>query len=163
MASKPPIDIRADRLETSKAENRAVYSGNVEAIQGRQRLRTPQLTIYTAEKEPAADKRGLASAGGDVGKIKRMEAEGPAFFNDDTQNARGDHGTYVAADDTITLTGNVVLLQGTNVTLADKVVIDQTTHHATLYSGKTMPRIRSVFREDNSSKAPPSVELPPSN
>jgi lipopolysaccharide export system protein LptA len=156
---RPPIDIHADRLETFKADQRAVYSGAVEAIQGRQRLRTPRLTVYSEPKATSSGGGAPKAMGGEPGRIKRMEAEGPVFFNDDTQNARGDHGLYLAADDTISLTGNVVLKQGVDVTTADKIVIDQATHHATLYSGASAPRIRSVVHPEGAATETPPGDL----
>jgi lipopolysaccharide export system protein LptA len=157
-APRPPIDIRSDRLETFKADQRAVYSGAVEMVQGRQRLRPPQLTVYSEPKTTSPGGAAPKAQGGETGKIKRMEAEGPVFFNDDAESAVGDHGVYLAADDTITLTGNVVLRQGVNVTTADKVVVDQTTHHATLFSGASAPRIRSVFQREDAAGKPSAGE-----
>ncbi len=147
-ADKPPIDITADQQEAFQGEQRIVYSGHVQAIQGQDRLRTPRLTIFYTKRAPGAPAPPPGSAGADVGKVKRMEAEGPVFFNNADQNATGDHGVYVAADDTITLTGHVVLTQGKDVSTGDRLVIQQKTHHAQLYTGSSSPRIRSVFYQD---------------
>ena len=164
---KPPIDITADQQEAFQDEQRVVYSGHVQSIQGQDRLRTPQLTILYFKKDPAAHVPNApvatGSAGAEVGKIKQMDAEGPVFFNDATQNATGDHGTYVAADDTITLTGHVVLMQGEDVSIGEKLVIQEDTHHATLYSGAASTRVRSVFHQEDQPKGGESPQPTPIN
>ena len=69
-----PIDISAKSTQVFQLENRVVYQGEVEALQGTDRLRTPQLTIWfnknNAVKAPAAP-AGQPS----VGPVDRMEAE----------------------------------------------------------------------------------------
>ncbi len=154
-----PYDITADQQEMFNEEHRTVYRGNVVVIQGTDKLNTPQLTIISAKKDPetAKTKTGApapASVTSTFGKIERMEAEGPVYYTTETQNAKGDHGTYIAADDTITLTGNVVLVQDKNVSTGDKLVINKTTKHATLYSKNSgaPQRVRGVFYQDDGQK-----------
>jgi lipopolysaccharide export system protein LptA len=66
-----------------------------------------------------------------------------------TQQAKGDHATYLADNNTITLTGNVILTQDKNVAAGDKLVIDRNTGHSTLTSapgkGGTPNRVRAVL------------------
>jgi lipopolysaccharide export system protein LptA len=137
-----------------------VYTGNVEAIQGTDRLRTPKLTIFWAKKEgqpakPAPAAAG-AAAGDDMGKIERMEAEGTVYFSTPTQNARGDHATYLAAPDTVTMIGNVVLVQDKNVSTGDKLVIDRKTDHSVLYANAGQKRVRGVFYQQDQGASPTS-------
>ena len=153
-----PIDISAKSTQVFQLENRVVYQGDVEALQGTDRLRTPQLTIWfnknNAVKAPAP--AGQPS----VGPVDRMDAVGPVYFVTATQNARGDHGTYSAADDTITLTGNVVLTQDKNVSTGDKLVIHQKTGLATLSTDTAGKRVRGVFYNEDKSK-PAGAATPP--
>jgi lipopolysaccharide export system protein LptA len=166
-SAKEPIDITADHGEMFHDERRLVYTGNVEAIQGTDRLRSPMLTIFWAKKDPDAAKSAPAAtgAGGDAGtgfgKIERMEAEGTVYFSTPTQNARGDHATYLAAPDTITMTGNVVLVQDKNVSTGDKLVIDRKTSHSVLYSNTTQKRVRGVFYQQEAAPAGASAAAPP--
>ena len=136
-----PIDISADELEVLDAENRAVWRGNVEAVQGNNRLRAPVLNIFYA--------RGGAQPAAGGGQIRRMEAEGPVYYVTPDQNARGDRAVYEAGTDTVVMTGNVVLVQGRNVVQGDRLTIDTRTNKATLVSnaaGRTQPgRVRGVF------------------
>jgi lipopolysaccharide export system protein LptA len=155
-AGSGPIDISADELEVVNAENRAVWKGNVEAIQGTNRLRAPLLTVYFAKSTPApgappAPASAAAAPGGlgaGFGSIQRMEAEGPVYYVTQQQNARGDHATYEAAANQIVMTGNVVLVQDKNVVQGDRLTIDTQTNHSTLVStapGRGQKRVRGVF------------------
>ncbi len=142
-----PIDITADQLEYLDQQNRAVWRGNVEAIQGMNRLRTPLLTIFYAPRTGAA---AASAPSGAIGgsQIQRMEAEGPVYYVTPQQNARGDHAVYEATAHTITLTGNVVLVQDKNVVQGDRLVIDTDTNHSQLFSNaqaRGQKRVRGVF------------------
>jgi lipopolysaccharide export system protein LptA len=140
-----PIDISADELEVLDAESRAVWRGNVEAVQGTNRLRAPVLNIYYAQR--GAGGQSVPGAGG--GEIRRMEAEGPVYYVTPQQNARSDHAVYEAGTNTIVMTGNVVLVQDKNVVQGARLVIDTRTNKATLTPaarGLNQPgRVRGVF------------------
>ena len=140
-----PIDISADELEVRDAENRAIWRGSVEAIQGQNRLRAPTLSIFYASRGSG----GAAVPGGTGGEIQRMEADGPVYYVTPQQNARGDHAVYDAASSTVTMTGNVVLVQDKNVVQGQRLVIDTQTNKATLVATNTgrgaTGRVRGVF------------------
>ena len=146
-APKPPIDITANHQDFYNDDNKSIYTGDVEVIQGTDRLRTPRLTIFFTKKDPNAAPKPAAAGGADTGnrKIEHMEAEGPVYFANPTQNGRGDHGVYTAADQTTVLTGNVVLVQGKNVSTGDKLILNQATNQAQLFSGQSSKRVRGVF------------------
>ncbi len=143
-SSKEPVDISAETNEVFQNEHRVVYRGQVEALQGVQRLRTPELTLYFTPREGAPKAATAGGLGSGFGSISRMEATGPVYLVTPTQSAKGDHGTYEAVSDTMVLTGNVVLLQDKNVVRGDRLVIDQKTGHATITSG-ARTRVRGVF------------------
>ena len=155
--SNGPIDITADQLETISAENKATFSGNVEAKQDDARLRTPLLDIFYIKGDGAPPADSAAPAGTGTQKIERMEAQGPVYYITPTQTARGDHGTYIAATDTITLTGNVVVAQDKNVLQGEKLVIETKTGRSTMVAtnqGRNASgRVRGVFY--------PSTTTPP--
>ena len=153
-ASNEPIDITSDNSEQFRTERRAVWYGNVEVVQGTSRMRTPRLTVFYSARDPNAPKLPAGDPNADIGHIERVEADGPVYYMTPTQKAKGDHGTYVGADDTITLTGNVVLVQDKNVATGDKVVIEQKTGHSTLTSKSgNKQRVRAVLYPQNNSTA----------
>ncbi len=151
-----PIDISAQQTQVFQQEQRVVYIGEVEAIQGATRLRTPQLTLWynnnNAVKTPGAPQPPRNSAN-PSGAINRMEATGPVYYVTATQSAKGDHGSYTAADNTIILTGNVILTQDKNVSTGDKLVIHQDTNTADLTTDKAGGRVRGVFYNDKKDPA----------
>ncbi len=162
-ASNLPIDVTSENYDYQQQERTGVWTGNVEAVQGDARLRTPKLTVYFAPKDPNAPKPPPGAAQADVGQVERMEAEGPVHYTTTTQRALGDHGTYIADGDTITLTGNVVVVQDKNVATGDKLVIEQKTGHSVLTSnpGKATPRqVRAVLYPQNQAPAPGAPPAP---
>lgn len=135
-----PIDVTSAGFERVGPLH-LIYKGEVEAIQGQARLRSPQIDIFYAQKGAAP---GDHSATASVGAIERMEAEGPVYYVTPTQTAKGDHGTYIAADDSIIMTGNVVLTNDKNVATGSRLVIHQKTSQAVL-SETPGKRIRTVL------------------
>ena len=163
-----PIDISAKSTQVFQQEQRVVYIGEVEAIQGTTRLRTPQLTLWynnnNAVKTPGAPPPPPRTSSNPSGAINRMEAEGPVYYVTATQSAKGDHGSYNAAADTIILTGNVVLIQDKNVSTGDKLVIHQDVNTADLTSDKASGRVRGVFyndKKDDGTKPATTTAAPP--
>ncbi len=155
-----PIDVTAEsQARVSTNPDHWVLKGNVEAIQGQARLRSPQIDLFYPPRGQAGGDHA-ATAGGGLGRIERIEAEGPVYYVTPAQAAKGDHGTYLAADDSITLTGNVVLTQGKSVSTGDRVVMHQKTGEAVLTSGKGK-RTRGVFYPNEPSPAAPLAAAGP--
>lgn len=152
-----PYDISADSQELFQQERRIVYKGSVEVVQGTSRLRTPQLTILYAPKPGTPGGPPPPPAGSSLtasNKIQHMDAEGPVFLVTPTQSAKGDHGTYEASTDIITLIGNVTLLQDKNVATGDKLVIEQTTGHSVMTMNTPAQRVRGVFYSQDAAATP---------
>ena len=93
-----------------------------------------------------------------------MEAQGPVYYITPTQTARGDHGTYIAATDTITLIGNVVVAQDKNVLQGEKLVIETKTGRSTMVAtnqGRNASgRVRGVFYPSTTTPASPTGATP---
>ncbi len=149
-SSSEPIDIVADGTEVFQPQRLVIYRGNVEATQQTTRLRTPELRIYYKPKKgetpgapaPAASQGTL---GADTGGIDHIEAAGPVYYITPTENARADHMLYEADPDTITMTGNVVLVNGKNVGTGEKFVMDRKTGHDQLYASQNTGRVRTII------------------
>jgi lipopolysaccharide export system protein LptA len=129
-----------------------IYKGNVEATQDTSRLRTPELRIYYKAKDAQPGQPKPASTPGDLssatGGIDHIEAAGPVYYITPTENARGDHMLYEHDSNTITMTGNVVLVHGKDVAKGDRFVMDRNTGHDQLFSDapKTASgRVRSII------------------
>ena len=155
---KSPIDIAADRSVRYDAEHRAVFSGNVEVVQNGARLNCDTLNVYfygpgEGPGGPAAAPQPAKAAGapddGTNGSIKQLVADGHVFYVTQNESARGEHGVYDAAPDTITMTGAVLVVQGKNVMRGDQLVIDRKSGQTSMVStatGRNNPnRVRGVF------------------
>jgi lipopolysaccharide export system protein LptA len=168
-----PIDFTADQLELIDAQHLAIWKGNVQVVQNGNRLVSDVLNVYytgrpaqpgapVAPAKPAAAPGAPAGIGSNWGDVEKLVADGHVFYVSPEQTARGDHALYEAAPDTITMTGDVVVVQGQNVVKGDKLIIDVKTNHANLVSnvqGRNHPeRVRGVFY--NSGNATPAPGAP---
>jgi lipopolysaccharide export system protein LptA len=140
-ANKGPIDITGDSMAVHDPEHLVIWKGRVEALQDQDRLRTDLLNIYykAAPKTPGAPKAAAAAPGADFGAIDRMEAIGNVYFVTPTQVAKGDKAVYTADNQTIVITGDVVLTQGENVGRGSRLVIDLANGNSTLEGGGASP------------------------
>jgi lipopolysaccharide export system protein LptA len=143
-ASGGPIDISANTLEVNDQARQATYRGEVEVLQGGNRMRADQLAIfYSASGGPQT------GTGRDYSGIERMEASGNVYFVTAEQTARGDRAVYTTATDTIVITGNVVIAQGENVMRGDRVTIHVRENRSTMEGSGG--RVRGVFYPDKKS------------
>jgi len=150
--SAAPIDITANELEVINSKCLATWRGAAEALQGKTRLRADVMRVYSTQKGVGAN--GQPACGG----TDRIEAEGHVYYVTPEQRARGDRAVYSASADEITLVGDVIIVQGSNVARADKLVIKVSTREARLESAVVGPgktgRVRGVFYPDKSNSAP---------
>jgi len=148
--SKEPIQIDADRLEVFSKEQRAVYSGNVIAVQGETTIKSATMIVfYDRQSNPAGQPAAQpAAAEGEGGtSLRRVEAKGGVTVISKDQIATGNEGVFDRASNKIVLTGNVALSQGENVTKGEKLIYDTETGVAVVESGASAQggRVRGVF------------------
>ena len=158
--SKEPISIDADKLVYSDKEQKAVYTGNVVAIQGDTKLTCSVMTILMLKTDAQSAKPG---GGGDPApgtgssQMRRMDAVGPVTVVSKTQVATGDNGSYDKEQNKVWLIGHVTLSDGGNITKGDRLTYDLTTGQATVDNGKTNGRVHGQFipgSTDNGPAAP---------
>ncbi|MEQ8558569.1 MAG: LptA/OstA family protein [Henriciella sp.] len=114
-----PIRVNADRSEVIERQRQVVLIDNVDIMQGEARLRANRVTInYSGTGQTQTS--GL----GGFGDISSMEAVGEVYYVTPDIKATGDRGVYNANTDTITLTGNVVLIRGEDVATGEKLVME---------------------------------------
>ena len=141
-----PIQIEADTLEFLDKQSKAIYMGNVDAIQGDARIRTDKLTILFDEKQPAEGEAN-SGIGSGVGAVRELLAEGSVFYMTPNEQAKGNRGVYIYKDDTIVLTGDVIVTRGENVIVGDRLVIEVGSGKSTVSanSKKKGERVRTVL------------------
>lgn len=132
-----PIDITADSSEVINSQCRNNWSGAVEALQGKTRLRADSVTLYSVKK------------GDSCGASERMDAQGQVYFVTPERTVRADNAVYTFGNETIVLTGNVIVVQGKSVVRGERMVINTRTGQANMSSGVTgrnkPGRVRGVF------------------
>ena len=155
-ASNAPFDVSSEKLLVQNARCLAIYSGHVEALQGTNRLRANTLNVYAKPGAGPRDAHAAAGAGlgAKCGELDRMEADGSVFYATPQEVVKGDHAVYLADDKTITVTGDVVISQGKNVVVGDRLVVNTVTGEATMQSNATgrgqSDRVRSVIYPNQS-------------
>lgn len=114
-----PIDATADDIVNRSGVT--VLTGQVDVRQGTTRILADKMQIFSG---------GGSGAIGASGDISRIVATGNFYYLTPDQEVRGAKGVYTQAEDTIIVTGDVILLQEDNVVTGDKLVYNLTTEKA---------------------------------
>jgi lipopolysaccharide export system protein LptA len=149
--SKEPIKIDADKLDVLDKENRAVFSGNVVAVQGETTVRCSIMTVFYEGRggqgpgaKPAAPTPAAAPGQGNDSSIKRIECKGPVTVVSKTQAASSDHAVFDRSANTVVMTGNVALNDGPNITRGEKLTYNTVTGIANVETTKG-GRVQGLF------------------
>ena len=134
--SDAPIHIESDSLEIDEPKSIATFIGGVRANQDEMLLTADRLRV---------EYRG-AKAGSPT-KLRDIVASGSVVMRVKDQVAKGSRAHYNLASNTVTLSGGVVLSQGTNVLRGDSIVVDLETGKANMVSASQRQgeRVRGVF------------------
>lgn len=181
--SKEPIKIDADKLDVLDKENKAVFTGNVVAVQGETTVRCTVMTVLyegrggqgggaarTAAPAPAtpapatpAPAAGAAPQQGNDSSIKRILCKGPVTVVSKTQAATSDNAEFDRANNVVIMTGNVALNDGPNITRGEKLTYNTQTGIANVETRKG-GRVQGFFvpNSTETSKTTPGAK-PPTN
>lgn len=153
--SKEPIKIDADKLDVLDKENKAIFTGNVVAVQGETTVRCTVMTVFYEGRggqqggagaaratTPAATPATGAPAQSNDSSVKRIECKGPVTVVSKTQAATSDNAVFDRANNIVIMTGNVALNDGPNITRGDKLVYNTVTGVANVTSGA---RVQGFF------------------
>jgi lipopolysaccharide export system protein LptA len=159
-----PVDITADELEVQNKACVSIWKGKAEALQGQARLRADVLKAVFQTKPGSSGATGT----GACGDLIRMEADGSVYYvTSKDQRVRGDHGTYDASADTVTLTGDVVAVQGQNVLRGSRMVFNTQTGEGHMVGTARGPnqgaRPRGVFYPSKKKQQQTQQQQPSSN
>lgn len=117
--------IGADKLDVAERDSIAVYSGDVDVVQGDARLRADTLTINFAGNAASQN-------GGGFGEILTMMALGNVYYITPALRAKGDQGTYDAKTEEIVLTGNVIVSRCEDVAQGQRLTFNVSTGQSSL-------------------------------
>ena len=123
--SSLPVEVTSEQLDVSRADGRAIFTGNVLVTQAAMRLTAPRMEVEYVEGE---------------GRISRMTATGGVTFVNGEEAAEADDAVYTLTDGVVVLTGDVILTQGPNALAGDRLVIDLDTG-----IGNMEGNVRTIF------------------
>ena len=126
-----PIMWGAD--EVSRTPTTLSLRGRAELTQGDSRIRANRVEGTIAD-----------------GTLTRVEATGDVYFVTPEQTIRGDRAVYTPANDTIVLTGDVILTQGENVMTGGRLTYNTRTEAAEMDGGGQNGRVQGVFYPERS-------------
>jgi lipopolysaccharide export system protein LptA len=147
-----PVHIEAATLEVRDKQKEATFSGDVRVKQGDTGMRCKSLVVFYEQGSESADKtktmQAAAPGPGGEQRIKRLEARGGVVVTQKDQTATGELGIFDMKNNTVTLTGNpVVMTQGQNVLRGDRLVVDLTSGVSRVESGKNgQGRVQGLFQ-----------------
>jgi lipopolysaccharide export system protein LptA len=169
--TKLPVEISADNLEVLQHDNKAIFKGNVIAVQGKIRLKADTMIIHYKQKDqrpaqpaqtpaaPVVAKTTATSASSDtagMGAITLIETEGNVFVATPEESAKGDKGNYQVPEKMLHLTGdNVILTRDKNILRGTELEYNLETGHSVLTNkggkvdGTNGGRVRGVFVPTN--------------
>jgi lipopolysaccharide export system protein LptA len=161
-----PVQIEAASLDVRDKDKVATFTGNVHVIQGDTDLRTKKLIVFyenddspKTDAQKAAIKAAQPGPGG-ASQIRRLEAIGDVFVTQKDQTAQGEKGVFDMKTNTITLTGNpVVVADGKSVLRGERLVVDRTTGLSRMEGG----RVQGIFQRSPKEEGSTAPKLPGTN
>lgn len=127
ISNKQPIQIESDDLKINDKEHIATFTGNVKVVQGDLLLRSGKMVVHYSANG------GSVTSG--TSQIEKIDVSEKVYLKSGEQEATADEGTYVMANQLLTLSGDqVVLTQGKNVFVGCKLIVHMATSEANLQS-----------------------------
>ncbi len=114
---KRAIDISADRLEVRTKENKAIFEGGVDAVQGDLTLKADRVVVLYETKRPLG-------SGDSAPTISRIDATGGVHLSSPSEKVDSQWGVYDLESRLITLGGSVVLHRGEVTVEGDRLLVD---------------------------------------
>jgi lipopolysaccharide export system protein LptA len=150
LSGDKPIQIESDKLEVHDKDNTAVFTGNVNVVQGTTLLKAGRMVVHYI-------KGSSGTVTGGSGNIKSIEVDGKVYVKSDDQIATGDHGTFDMQSQVLVLEGDeVVLTQGDNVVMGCKLTANLKTGLSKLdgcQSAKDNGRVKVLLTPDKKKAA----------
>lgn len=153
---KAPVDIESDRADIDDAQKKAVFTGDVRAVQGDSAIRCAELTVYYSGSA-ALGATSADQAKSEPAHVTRMLArKNVVITSKDGQSATGDAADFDTKANTGVVSGNVVMTQGKNVVHGTKLDIDMTSGESVI---RTEPTASSASEPMTSATSTPGSGL----
>ena len=126
-----PIEIEANELRVEDNNNTATFVGDVLVTQGETSLKTQRLKVFYVGSGAEKTEDSAVQQ-----RISKLEAEGGVFITSKDQTAKGDEASFDMNREIMVMTGReVVLSQGPNVVVGNKLTVNLKTGKANLSAG----------------------------
>ena len=109
--------------------NGVTLEGRAELLQGDNRMRANRLNLTTNGE----------------GDLTRIEASDDVYYVTPRETMRGDSAVYDPSNDTVVITGDVILTQGENVMTGGRLTYNVRTETAQMAGGGANGRVQGVF------------------
>jgi lipopolysaccharide export system protein LptA len=154
--SNAPVQVTSTKDAVySRAEGVFTYTENVKVVQGGSQLTSDKLTVYCNRTAGQA-----AKPEDTCDPISRIVAEGDVIYTTPRESIRGDRGEYDYTNDTITITGKVILSRGREgLVSGTKVVYQVGTGLVTITSDQSKP-VFSIFTPQKKADQPAAPGTP---
>jgi lipopolysaccharide export system protein LptA len=166
-----PVHIEAASLEVRDKDKVATFSGDVRVQQGDTTMQCKTLLVFyeqdtttsgAAKKtQPKKNARLMQASNPGPGgeqKIKRLEARGGVIVTQKEQTATGQLGIFDMPNNTVTLTGEVVMTQGQNILRGDKLVVNLTSGVSRVEGNKNgRGRVEGLFIPSEGAPKPGAI------
>jgi len=150
-----PVKIQAASLEVRQKDKVALFNGDVYVVNGDTEMRCRSLVVYYEENPAATGGMKAADPGpGGEQQIKRIEAKGGVNVVQKDQNATGDSAIFNMRENTVMLTGNVVVTRGQDILRGQRLTVDLTSGVSRMDAG----RVEGLFNTKQAS--PPGGASP---
>ncbi|MDB2414707.1 hypothetical protein N9W34_02940 [Rickettsiales bacterium] len=140
-----PIEITADDLSVRPNKDIAIFTGNVEAKQGKLLVNADEMTVFYSKKKKSKSK---VKKGNDAA-IDRIVTKGNVSFKTPKEVVRGDRGVLDVVKNIIVIEGNVAVSTGNHVVRGQQLVYNLLTGQASMGNSETQEgkkkRVRGVF------------------
>jgi lipopolysaccharide export system protein LptA len=127
------VNIEADSMEVLEAEKRAVFKGNVHAQRTETRLTSDRMVVTYRDVQQADGSKRT--------DVAMIDAQGNVKIRTPRQTITGDNALLDVASDLLTVTGNVVVTEGSTVIRGTKLKADLKAKTSSMTGG----RVRGSF------------------
>jgi len=145
--SAAPIQIEADRMESSQKENEVLFFGNVVARQADIVIYSDRMAVHYEDSRKDGDAYSVNQ------NVREIQATGNTKIVKEDWVSTGDHMTYFADSRKVLLTGNAKAWQDKNMVTGDRIVLYLDEGKSVIEGGTDKKeRVKAFIYPENSSQ-----------
>jgi lipopolysaccharide export system protein LptA len=130
-AEKDPVKITADQFVVDETAKIATFTGKVVVVRKDLTVWAPKVVVDYGEEGPSS--------------IKSFVASGGVRIRTTDQDATGDYAIYDPQDETLRITGNVMVINATSTVGGPDLIIDLEANTTIFSGGEKGGRVTGVF------------------